>query len=676
MPGGDTMTAATESTAPGILPHAPQNTPKPKNRPIKSSKRKGVFISYSTESDYLERKFITELVSTLNTEYNLGNDMWVDLKENCLSTSSWMSQRLEMAERCKGALVVLSNAYMDSRQCVNELKTILERSRVNPKSIRVYVVLYEAAELSSAINEHISGKVDLSNYDMENISEKVFITAGTLGPQLEKRFAKNATIADKGTGTEFPPSTEEEGDGEKESTAYKKKALLHWDVDDVQSWLRSKGVPDFFLDAFLEREIDGFLLSSLGEQELADYLLVDKKHISKKIPELVQDRLKQDLNRKDNWHCRLSNTKERPSTIYLIFDPKDIGVAFNIQKYFTAKGFFVTYHQKLGQSREEFLMENGPIMAQCSNFLVIMSQSGASSPFVYNEVVFVEWMERNMCTVLMRGEGGGGDGHEGSSIESKMRVGMKAILEDKPAATLSISSFNEDMEVVEYLVAPARPIPSHVVLQQEYVYMLTENIRCLADFFSTSSQLGDLDSSTGMASVFLSYHWDIQVEAYKLSELLQYCGIPSWADFSSAATPQRSKAVQNSTSKSGNNNNNNSNSSSPSSSVNKPFETAKLDTLQNQIIRNMRKCSAVVCCFSEQYPQSANCHKDMYTAMAIGKPIVPVLLTNTKFPPEAPQEVRTLMAKYTDRVLDLSTGRLLQQNMPKLVHMIQKCLQI
>ena len=100
-----------------------------------------------------------------------------------------------------------------------------------------------------------------------------------------------------------------------------------------------------------------------------------------------------------------------------------------------------------------------------------------------------------------------------------------------------------------------------------------------------------------------------QVEAYKLSELLQYCGIPSWADFSSAATPQRSKAVQNSTSKSGNNNNNNNNSSSPSSSVNKPFETAKLDTLQNQIIRNMRKCSAVVCCFSEQYPQSANCHK-------------------------------------------------------------------
>ena len=77
-------------------------------------------------------------------------------------------------------------------------------------------------------------------------------------------------------------------------------------------------------------------------------------------------------------------------------------------------------------------------------------------------------------------------------------------------------------------------------------------------------------------------------------------------------------------------------------------------------------------CFSEQYAHSSNCHKDIYTAMTVGKPVIPLLLTNVKFPPEAPSEMRTLMAKYTDRVLDLSTGRLLQQNLPKLVQMVKK----
>ena len=97
-----------------------------------------------------------------------------------------------------------------------------------------------------------------------------------------------------------------------------------------------------------------------------------------------------------------------------------------------------------------------------------------------------------------------------------MRPGLKAILQDKPAATLNMSSFGQDMEVVEYLVTPANPIPSNVVLQQEYVYMLTENIRFLVDFLESSS-FGDLDANSAIPSVFISYHWDIQVSMH-LSE--------------------------------------------------------------------------------------------------------------------------------------------------------------
>ena len=473
-------------------PHAPQNTPKPA-RMTQSSKprRKTVFISYNTECDYLERKFVSDVALSFKNEYSLENDIWFDLYEHCLCTSSWMSLRLENAEKCKGAVIILSNSYMDNRQCMNEMKTLLERSRDHPKSIRIYLVFYEAAELSTAINEHIAGRVDLRSYEAANVSEKVFVTAGTLGPQLEKRFSKGST-SDKGTETEDAVD-----ENEAESLAYKSRPLLRWTVNDVQNWLHSRGVPGFHMDAFLERGIDGFLLASLKEDELAEQLLIDSKHVIKKVPELVQDRMKLDLDLKEAWHYQLRNTKEKPSTIYLVFDPKDIAVAYNIQKYLQSKGFIVTYHQKLGSSREEFLLANGPIIAQCANFLVLISQSGATSPFVYNETVFIEWMERRISTVLMRD----------SNVEAKMRPGLKAILQDKPAATLDMTTFAEDMEVVQYLIAPANPIPSNVVLQQDYVYMLTENIKFLADFFESS--FGDLNSS--LPSVFISYHWDVQV---------------------------------------------------------------------------------------------------------------------------------------------------------------------
>ena len=124
---------------------------------------------------------MSELFYSLEKEYGLENELWFDLKENCLATSHWMASRLENAERCKAAVVILSNSYLDNRQGLNELKTLLERSRENPKSVRIYLVMYESAQLSSAISEHIAIKVDLNEYEMKNVSEKVFICTGTLG---------------------------------------------------------------------------------------------------------------------------------------------------------------------------------------------------------------------------------------------------------------------------------------------------------------------------------------------------------------------------------------------------------------------------------------------------------------------------------------------------------------
>ena len=193
-----------------MVPLAPQNTPQ-KKRPVQSSKgkRKNVFLSYSLDADYLERKFVSELFYSLAIEYGLENELWFDLKENCLATSNWMAIRLENAERCKAAIVILSNSYLDNRQGLNELKTLLERSRENPKSVRIYLILYESAQLSSAISEHITIKVDLNEYAMKNVSEKIFICTGSMGRHLEKRYAKK-DFSDKATVTESNPNVNEE----------------------------------------------------------------------------------------------------------------------------------------------------------------------------------------------------------------------------------------------------------------------------------------------------------------------------------------------------------------------------------------------------------------------------------------------------------------------------------
>ncbi len=46
----------------------------------------------------------------------------------------------------------------------------------------------------------------------------------------------------------------------------------------------------------------------------------------------------------------------------------------------------VVHHQKLGQSKEEFLQLNGPHMAAATFVLVVMTNPASASPFVFHEV--------------------------------------------------------------------------------------------------------------------------------------------------------------------------------------------------------------------------------------------------------------------------------------------------
>ena len=62
--------------------------------------------------------------------------------------------------------------------------------------------------------------------------------------------------------------------------------------------------------------------------------------------------------------------------------------------------FQVLHHQKLGQSKEEFLSLNGPQMALSSHVMVVLTEAATTSPFVFHEVLFADWLGKRLVTAM------------------------------------------------------------------------------------------------------------------------------------------------------------------------------------------------------------------------------------------------------------------------------------
>ena len=78
----------------------------------------------------------------------------------------------------------------------------------------------------------------------------------------------------------------------------------------------------------------------------------------------------------------------------------------------------VLVHDKLGQSKEEFLQLNGQLLAKCAYVICLMTDGAAVSPFLFHEVLFYSWMggNRSIVTLLFK------------NVWSKLKTPMKAIL--------------------------------------------------------------------------------------------------------------------------------------------------------------------------------------------------------------------------------------------------------
>nr|XP_054759991.1 uncharacterized protein LOC129266170 [Lytechinus pictus] len=96
-------------------------------------------------------------------------------------------------------------------------------------------------------------------------------------------------------------------------------------------------------------------------------------------------------------------------------------------------------------------------------------------------------------------------------------------------------------------------------------------------------------------TVFLSYQWDHQPEVKAIRKHLEMAGFPCWMDIG---------------------------------------QMGGGDQLFAKISQGMRSSKVVLCMVTEKYSNSENCNKEVNLANLLNKPIIPVLIDQTRWPPE------------------------------------------
>ncbi|KAK3089860.1 hypothetical protein FSP39_007155 [Pinctada imbricata] len=594
--------------------------------------KKGICVSYSPDAGFLERKFVVELVRQLK-ENNLAEDIWFDKDENNTDSPCWFSLRMEAIEKCRAAVLVLSDSYFMCPVSVYEGKTLIERKKADPHSVAIFPVIFSPFEKTEIIQKEFSAitrsAVDLtiSEHLKLSLAEKTSVVIGALMEDLERYATINAAPVPS-----TPPDTEFTGE-------YRKKKICQWNPSDLQEWLFKLGIKEFYRQSLAESMVDGFLLMSLTDQDMIHQLGIDSRVVRKKIMQQILQTLDKEHRSPDNWHLRSRAQRSKPDIIYLVYDPTDVRLAQNMKADLKKKNLQVIHHDslKLGRSKEEFLAINGPSIAQATQVIVLLTEASTGSPFVFHEVLFADWLGKKLVSAMFK------------NVWNILRASIKAVLGDCPAVDFETKMYNESLDVLEHHIKPLRRVPG-VVLEQSYLNKMADGLKPL-EMLATSRNgvLPKPVNGEGDPHVFISYQWDMQGRVEEIKELLENNGLLCWADVSMTGPPRG-----------------HSSRSTRSSVVH--MDTGA-ETLQSQIQRNMKAASVVLSCITPKYLQSDNCKKDLTLAEMFNKPIIPVLL---RFSPQesAPEQVRKILAGLN--CIDLSNDRLYKQNLSTLLEKVKK----
>ena len=285
--------------------------------PPKKKIKKSIFVSYSPDANFSEKKFVVEVVRQLK-ENNLSEDIWFDKDEKIIDSPCWFSLRMEALEKSKAVVVFLSASCLTCPVSVYERKVILQRLQEDPDGVRVFLVNWDLQEGIPNHWQHLEGDcVDVSGAigDKLSTAERASTVVGALMVDLEK-CASMLTPSIPSP----PPDSEFTG-------TYRKKRVSLWNPSDLQEWLFNLGIKEFHRQSFAEQLIDGFLLLSLTDSDMSDHLAIDSQVVRRKIGQQVLHLLDKEQQLSSNWHLRARGHKAKGNTVYLIYDPNDVRLA-------------------------------------------------------------------------------------------------------------------------------------------------------------------------------------------------------------------------------------------------------------------------------------------------------------------------------------------------------------
>ncbi|KAH3695774.1 uncharacterized protein LOC127862224 isoform X2 [Dreissena polymorpha] len=620
-----------KATVPVVVPKPETITTEP---PVPSGKakkiKKGVFVSYSPDAGYMERKFVVETIKQLK-ENNLAEDLWFDKDEDNTGSPCWFSLRMEAVEKCRAAILFLSDSYFMCPVSVYEGKTLIERTKTGPHTVAIFPILVSQIEKSEPHKDFypvMNQAVDLTTADRSKLSlaEKTSVVIGTMMESLEKYACMNLPLQIA------TPPIEYTGN-------YKKKKICQWDTWDLQEWLFKLGIKEFYRQSIAENMVDGFLLMSMTDQDMISQLGIDSRVVRKKIMQNILVTLDKEHKLTDNWHLRARSQRAKPDVVYMIYDPADVRLAQNMKIDLKKKNLQVIHHDshKLGRSKEDFLEINGPQMATAAHVIVLVTEAAAASPFVFHEILFADWLGKKLVSVVFK------------NIWIHMRPTLKAVLGECPAIDFETKMYTESLDVLEHHIKPLRRVPG-VILEQAYLNKMADGLKPLEALGQSSNGTQMLSLGDGDPHVFISYQWDMQAKVEDIRQVLEASGLNCWADINMAPQPNRTH-------------------SSKSGRGSVSTHDGGSDTLQSLIQRNMKASSVVLTCITPKYLQSDNCKKDMMLAETFNKPIIPVLLRFSPFE-SAPDPIRKILARLS--YIDLSNERLYKQNISLVVEKIKK----
>lgn len=160
--------------------------------------KKGIYISYSPDAGFGERAFVSDMVRQLK-ENNMADDIWFDKDENCIDSPIWFSQRMEAAEKCQAAILVLSDQYFTCPVSVYEARTLMERRLSHPNSVKTYSILYSKlaeTDISKNYSSLLMDAVDLTtsaNCKL-SVAEKTSVVLSSIMETLEKFAVINTPL--------------------------------------------------------------------------------------------------------------------------------------------------------------------------------------------------------------------------------------------------------------------------------------------------------------------------------------------------------------------------------------------------------------------------------------------------------------------------------------------------